>query len=190
MNRNATGAVDIAIGPDNRIEPAQFDGRQPTHFPVVRYSAFGGRRERGVFAIRVPKGHKGDVVWTLRHTGVTYSVPGRATSDYYQLSYTPQAAGSMMPVVRFAADGPASAVSAGSPVTGSGVLINVEDIKSNRHNSRANGFCSSSSPIATTPPCPVACPHASGTAVAGPCFLGGGGTQLGPAAWLHCAAYQ
>jgi len=73
MNRNASGAVDIPIGPDNRIEPAQFDGRQPTHFPVVRYSAFGGRRERGVFAIRVPKGHKGDVVWTLRHNGVTYS---------------------------------------------------------------------------------------------------------------------
>jgi len=109
MNRNASGAVDIPVGADNKIEPAQFNGLQPTHFPVVRYSAFGGRRERGVFAIRVPKGHKGDVVWTLRHNGVTYSVPGRATSDYYKLSYTPQAAGSMMPVVRFAADGPASA---------------------------------------------------------------------------------
>jgi hypothetical protein len=45
----------------------------------------------------------------LRHGGVTYTVPGRATSEYYKLSYTPQAAGSMMPVVRFAADGPASA---------------------------------------------------------------------------------
>lgn len=109
MNRNASGAVDIPIGPDNRIEPAQFNGVQATHFPVVRYGAFGGRRERGVFAIRVPKGHKGDVVWTLRHNGMTYSVPGRATSEYYKLSYTPQAAGSMMPVVRFAANGPGSA---------------------------------------------------------------------------------
>ena len=108
MNRNASGAVDIPIGADNKIEPAQFNGAQPTHFPVVRYAAFGGRRERGAFAIRIPKGHKGDVVWTLRHNGVTYSVPGRATSDYYKLSYTPQAAGSMMPAVRFAADGPAS----------------------------------------------------------------------------------
>lgn len=108
MNRNASGAVEIPIGPDNRIEPAQFQGMQPTHFPVVSYPAFGGRRERGAFAIRVPKGHKGDVVWTLRHNGVTYSVPGRATSDYYKLSYTPQAAGSMMPVVRFSANGPAS----------------------------------------------------------------------------------
>jgi hypothetical protein len=108
MNRNASGAVEIPIGPDNRVEPARFDGMQPTHFPVVRYPAFGGRRERGVFAVTIPKGHKGDVVWTLRHNGVTYSVPGRATSEYYKLSYTPQAAGSMMPALRFAATGPAS----------------------------------------------------------------------------------
>jgi hypothetical protein len=108
MNRNATGAVDIPIGPDNSVQPAQFNGMQPTHFPVVRYSAFGGRRERGVFAVRVPKGYKGDVVWTLRLNGMTYSVPGRASSEYYKLTYTPQAAGSMMPMVRFASDGPAS----------------------------------------------------------------------------------
>jgi hypothetical protein len=108
MNRNASGAVDIPLGANNRIEPAQFHGVQPTHFPVVRYPAFGGTRERGAFAIRVPKGFEGDVVWTLTHNGVTYSVPGRATSDYYKLSYTPQAAGSMMPIVRFAADGPPS----------------------------------------------------------------------------------
>lgn len=135
MNRNASGAVDIPLGPDNRIEPAQFDGGQPTHFPVVRYPAFGGRRERGAFAITVPKGHKGDVVWTLRHNGVTYSVPGRARSEYYKLSYTPQAAGSMMPSLRFAADGPASigragittgplAVAVGSPLS---IRVWVED---------------------------------------------------------------
>ncbi len=108
MNRNSNGAVDIPVGPDNAIEPSEFNGMQPTHFPVVSYSGFGGKRERGAFAVRVPPGHRGDVVWTLRHNGVTYSVPGRATSDYYKLSYTPQAAGSMMPVVRFAPDGPVS----------------------------------------------------------------------------------
>ena len=129
MNRNASGAVDIPIGPDNAIEPAQFNGSQPTHFPVVRYSAFGGRRERGAFAITVPKGHTGDVVWTLRHNGVTYSVPGRATSDYYKLSYTPQAAGSMMPVVRFAPDGPPSngraGVTAGPLTVGVGASLDI-----------------------------------------------------------------
>lgn len=108
MNRNGSGAVEIPIGPNNAIEPSQFNGMQPTHFPVVRYAAFGGTRERGAFAITVPKGHRDDVVWTLTHNGVTYSVPGRATSEHYKLSYTPQAAGSMMPVVRFAPDGAAS----------------------------------------------------------------------------------
>ena len=108
MNRNSEEVVDIPLGPDNRLEPAQFDGMQPTHFPPVRYSAFGGRRERGAFTVRVPAGFQGDVVWTLKHNGYTYSVPGRATSSPYELSYTPQAAGSLMPVVRFAPDGPPS----------------------------------------------------------------------------------
>ncbi len=65
--------MDIPIGPDNTIEPAQFNGMQPTHFPTVRYAAFGGRRERGAFTVTIPKGHKGDVVWTLRANGVTCS---------------------------------------------------------------------------------------------------------------------
>lgn len=108
MNRNSEEVVDIPIGDRNFLEPAEFDGRQPTHFPPVRYSAFGGRRERGAFAVTVPAGFTGDVVWTLTHNGYTYSVPGRVTAQPYELSYTPQAAGSLMPVVRFAADGPPS----------------------------------------------------------------------------------
>jgi hypothetical protein len=108
LNRNSKGAVDIPLGPDNIIEPAQFHGMQPTHFPVVSYPAFGGKRERGAFAIRVPAGFKGDVVWKLSINGATYSVPGRTASTAYELSYTPQAAGSLMPTVRFAADGPVS----------------------------------------------------------------------------------
>jgi hypothetical protein len=108
MNRNTEEVVDIPIGERNFIEPAQFNGRQPTHFPPVTYSAFGGRRERGAFAVTVPAGFTGDVVWTLTHNGYTYTVPGRITASAYELSYTPQAAGSMMPAVRFAPNGPAS----------------------------------------------------------------------------------
>ena len=33
-NRNREEVVDIPLGPNNYIEPAQFDGAQPTHFPV------------------------------------------------------------------------------------------------------------------------------------------------------------
>jgi len=108
MNRNTQEVVEIPLGEANFITPAEFDGRQPTYFPPVSYSAFGGRRERGVFAVRVPAGFRDDVVWTLSHNGYTYSVPGRVTSSAYELSYTPQAAGSLMPTVRFAADGPRS----------------------------------------------------------------------------------
>ena len=108
MNRNTEEVVDIPIGEHNVIEPAEFNGKQPTHFPPVSYTGFGGRRERGAFAVRVPPGFRGDVVWTLTHNGFTYSVPGRVRGAAYELSYTPQAAGSLMPIVRFAPDGPPS----------------------------------------------------------------------------------
>lgn len=109
MNRNASGAVEIPLGPDNFVQPAQFDGMQPTYFPAVDYPGFGGPRERGVFAVRVPAGYTGDVVWTLRNpTGQVTSVPGRATSVAYELSSTPQAAGTLRPWVRFSPEGPAA----------------------------------------------------------------------------------
>jgi len=34
VNRNREEIVDIPLGPNNYIEPAQFDGAQPTHFHV------------------------------------------------------------------------------------------------------------------------------------------------------------
>jgi hypothetical protein len=108
MNRNSEEVVDIPLGEHNFIEPAEFNGRQPTHFPPVSYTGFGGRRERGAFAVTVPPDFRDDVVWTLTHNGYTYSVPGRVRGTAYELSYTPQAAGSLMPIVRFAPDGPPS----------------------------------------------------------------------------------
>jgi hypothetical protein len=108
MNRNSEEVVDIPLGEHNVIEPAEFNGRQPTHFPPVSYTGFGGRRERGVFTVTVPPDFRDDVVWTLTHNGYTYSVPGRVRGTAYELSYTPQAAGSLMPIVRFAPDGPPS----------------------------------------------------------------------------------
>jgi hypothetical protein len=109
LNRNASGAIEIPIGPDNFIEPAEFNGMQPTYFPVVSYPGFGGPRERGAFGITVPPGFTGDVVWTLRNpNGTVTSVPGRASSVAYELSSTPQASGSQRPLVRFSADGEAN----------------------------------------------------------------------------------
>ena len=124
--------VEIPLGPDNFIVPKEYDGRQPTSFPIVapeapdggggggggaagaaaasaaaaRAPGAGGNRgrdrdrDRGVFTVTVPTGYKGDVVWTLRYAGQTHSVPARAKSTTYELSW-PAAMGSVPPLLRF-----------------------------------------------------------------------------------------
>jgi len=115
MNRNDQDLVEIPLGPDNFIEPAEFDGHQPTSFPVVTYMGFGGPRERGSFGVVVPEDFQGDVVWTLTTDGYTTKVPGRLHGRFqgvigfesaYELSTTPQAEGSLRPILRFTEDGP------------------------------------------------------------------------------------
>jgi len=68
FNRNGAQEPDIAIGPDNRIEPGGPDQGQPTHFET--------RRQWGVFTVTVPKdfGTK-KVTWTLTANGKTTQVP-------------------------------------------------------------------------------------------------------------------
>ena len=63
------------IGPDNYIEPAEFDGVQPTHFP-------GAIRGATAVCSRSPSPPPGKqsqerVVWTITANGVTHSVPAR-----------------------------------------------------------------------------------------------------------------
>ncbi|HSH76717.1 MAG TPA: hypothetical protein VLA09_13600, partial [Longimicrobiales bacterium] len=112
MNRNDEELIEIPRGPDNFIEPAEFDGGQPTSFPVVSYSGFGGPRERGAFGVVVPADFEGDVWWTLTTDGYTTRVPGRLVSPgpvvrgAYELSTTPMAEGSQRPLIRFTEDGP------------------------------------------------------------------------------------
>lgn len=101
FNRNTEEIVEIDLGPNNRIEPAEYDGLQPTHFPPASYGGFDGRRERGVFAVRVPADFEGDVVWTITRNGKSQSVPGRITAVAYELSLSPMAAGSLAPAYRF-----------------------------------------------------------------------------------------
>ena len=84
FNVNTEEVLEIPQGPDNFIEPAIYDGVQPTHFlPVPE----GDRRHWGVFTVKVPSDFgDGDVVWSLRHDGRTYSVPGRIRSTQYQIN--------------------------------------------------------------------------------------------------------
>ena len=112
--------VEIPLGPDNFIEPKQYDGRQPTSFaPAAPGSDEGGGargerrgRERGVFTVTVPAGFQENVVWTLNVRGQTYKVPANAKSGAYQLRW-PMAMGSMPPLLRFSAQGPAGRGPAG-----------------------------------------------------------------------------
>lgn len=107
VNRNGEEIVDIPLGANNHIEPAQFDGVQPTHFPTYSRGGFVGRQERGVFAVTVPADMaETEVVWTLNHAGHSYSVPGRATSPAYEMSSDPAAMGSLNPAIRFNKNGP------------------------------------------------------------------------------------
>ena len=102
FNLNTEEILDIPIGPDNFIEPAEFDGDQPTHFPVRP------RRDRGVFSVTVPESYADTsrrVVWTITANGVTYSTPARVGVDALQLDYGPRAMGSVPPLVRFTEDG-------------------------------------------------------------------------------------
>jgi hypothetical protein len=102
FNLNTEQIVDIPIGPNNFIEPAEFNGNQPTHFPVRP------RRDRGVFSITVPASYadgRQRVVWTITINGVTNSVPARVGVSALQLDYGAKAMGSVPPLVRFVPDG-------------------------------------------------------------------------------------
>jgi hypothetical protein len=107
-NLNHEATIEIPLGPDNFIEPKEFDGRQPTTFTTVSGPGPTGARrdrERGVFTVTVPPNFKGNVVWTLRHGGQVHKVPGRTKSGAYGLRW-PMAMGSIPPAVRFSATGP------------------------------------------------------------------------------------
>jgi hypothetical protein len=83
INLNSQEVIDIPLGPDNFIEPKRFDGFQPTHFDVAPKEKERFGRHQSIFAVKVPKDFKGDLVWTLRLRGKTYSSPARATREEY-----------------------------------------------------------------------------------------------------------
>jgi len=101
-NKNSKEIVDIPLGTNNRLEPAEYDGVQPTHFPSYTRRGFVGIQERGVFAVTLPPDQKdSEVVWHLAHGGYSYSIPARATSMAYQMSNDGGALGSLNPAIRF-----------------------------------------------------------------------------------------
>lgn len=101
-NRNTEEIVDIPLGEDNFIEPAQFDGDQPTHFLP--------RRHWGVFGVEVPANFDGRVVWTLNVRGETFSIPGHLEPEWQIDALAGEAgAGNTPPVLKLGPSGPEGA---------------------------------------------------------------------------------
>jgi hypothetical protein len=123
--------LEIPVGPDDFIEPAEFNGMQATTF-------FPGH-QRGVFAVTLPASMKDtDVWWTLRKAnGEVTRVPGRTNAVAYQLDWYARPHGTVPPRVSFDSQdgegrGPVGIVServlttsAGSPVA---LSVNVREI--------------------------------------------------------------
>lgn len=99
LNRNAAQALDIPIGPDNRIEPGGPDLGQPTHF-------LPGRRH-GMFTLDVPKGFTPEqrLTWTIVANGQTTSIPLRLNPDYLVSPFIDVAVKNTPPVLRFEENG-------------------------------------------------------------------------------------
>lgn len=92
-NRNTKQELDIAAGPNNRIEPGGPDQGQPTHF-------LNGR-QWGVFTITVPKdfGNK-KLTWTLVANGQTTVIP-MSLNPLWEVSPFIEASGNTPPFISF-----------------------------------------------------------------------------------------
>jgi hypothetical protein len=100
FNRNENEVLRIPPGADNFISPGDANQGQPAYFYP--------RRHWGVFAVKVPADFgKGQVVWTLKVRGRTFTIPGSLREEW-QIDALEGEAGSnnTPPVLRFDASGP------------------------------------------------------------------------------------
>ena len=101
FNRNNSQAVDIPIGPNNRIEPGGPDMGQPTHFLPGRHW--------GMFTITVPTDFTTPdqrLTWTIVANGQSTVIPIRVHPDYNVSPFTDTAVKNTPPILRFAEQGP------------------------------------------------------------------------------------
>lgn len=108
FNRNKGEALDIPVGPNNKIEPGPIDQGQPTHFQIGR--------QWGVFVIKVPKDFgKKMLTWTITANGETQSIPFGITNGYTIEPFQEAGMGNKPPEFTFESGkvfGPPTAVSA------------------------------------------------------------------------------
>ena len=98
FNRNTKEALDIPVGPNNRVEPGGPDQGQPTHFEIGR--------QWGVFVVKVPKdfGSK-TITWTIVSNGETQSVPFTLNKGYPISPFKELGMGNQPPVLAFTQGG-------------------------------------------------------------------------------------
>lgn len=98
-NRNAKQALDIPVGPNNKIEPGPVDQGQPTHFEIGR--------QWGVLVVKVPKDFgKKTLTWTITANGETQSIPFSLNTGYTIAPYKEIGMGNQPPILAFAQGGP------------------------------------------------------------------------------------
>jgi hypothetical protein len=99
FNRNTKQALDIPIGPENRIEPGGPDRGQPTHFLPGR--------GWGMFTIKVPSNFgDGKLTWTIVANGLNTVIPASLKPDYEISPFQEAAVGNTPPVIGFEEHGP------------------------------------------------------------------------------------
>ena len=99
FNRNRNEALDIPVGPNNRIEPGDPDQGQPTYFATGR--------NWGMFAIKVPKDFGAKVLtWTIVSNGEAQSIPLSLKKGYTITPFVEAGMGNRPPVFTFAPGGP------------------------------------------------------------------------------------
>ena len=94
FNRNTKEAIDVPVGPNNRVEPGGPDLGQPTHFEP--------RRGWGVYTIKVPAdfGAK-KLTWTINVNGLNASVPMHLDPNWFIEPFADAASGNRPPALRF-----------------------------------------------------------------------------------------
>jgi hypothetical protein len=97
-NRNTKEALDIPVGPNNRVAPGDPDQGQPTHFEIGR--------QWGVFVVRVPKDFGNKVVtWTIVANGEAQPIPFTLNKGYPISPYKELGMGNQPPVLAFSQGG-------------------------------------------------------------------------------------
>ncbi len=100
--------VTIPRGPNNFVEPTEYDGAQPDFFEQIPERPFSYRRRYCVFPVVVPESFSEDdrVTWTLqRGREEALSVPGKLVIAYRLDEPTSPGRGDIAPGVRVEEDG-------------------------------------------------------------------------------------